>query len=59
MKYRAVYKCRLCGKEFYGDEYCKTKVRSTQCIYLLPEIHNCETGDISFADFLGLRKVEE
>lgn len=33
MKYRKAYKCRLCGKEFYGDEYCKIK-ESQNKIYI-------------------------
>lgn len=72
MKYRAVYKCRLCGKEFsvlnsyFKDDMCASKViyLGRMCVQnegnnLPYEHHVCDNGDIGFADLLGARKVLE
>ena len=66
MKYRAVYKCRFCGKEYEPDDYVyRTEwetanhmiERSLQSCLL--EVHYCENGDVGFGDLIGLRKVSE
>lgn len=74
MKYRAVYKCRLCGKEFtppngYFTDDMTNEARISfflgrMCQQYegnnLPyEHHVCDNGDIGFADLLGVRKVKE
>ena len=69
MKYRAVYKCRLCGKEFVSSCYWidnmtiddidtykieKEEGKSPNVIF-----HFCKEGEIGFADLIGGRKVNE
>lgn len=73
-KIKALYKCRLCRKEF--DETielkdCKIKsVSFDKQILFIDEVlntntyaiknqHNCEDGSIGFADFLGLKRYVE
>lgn len=73
-KYKALYRCRLCGKEF--DETielkdCKIKAISFgKQILIVDDVlnmntfdiqnqHNCEDGSIGFSDFLGLKKYIE
>ena len=70
-KFKALYRCRLCGKEFYetielGD--CKIKaICFNKQISIVDDVlnantydiinqHNCGDGSIGFADFLGLKK---
>lgn len=75
MKYRAVYKCRLCGKVFttsngyFFTDDIKNDAKielfmARMCIQVhgnnLPyEHHVCDNGDVGFGDLLGLRKVSE
>lgn len=75
MKYRAVYKCRLCGKVFttqdgyFFTDDIKNDAKidlffDRMCIQVhggdLPyEHHVCDNGDVGFGDLLGVRKVEE
>ena len=73
-EYRAIYKCRLCGKEFVSaatgsaDIAIKHMVRVTTGIKPLEFIgnpieetsmHSCKDGSMGLADFLGFRKVED
>lgn len=72
MKYKAVFKCRLCGKEFSSPNAYFTDDMTNEagieffiarmCIQYngnnLPYGHHfCENGDIGFGDLLGVRKV--
>lgn len=53
-KFRAIYKCRLCGEKFElpatGEEV---------LVEMDAETHYCKDGDFGFADFLGFRKIED
>lgn len=73
--YQAIYKCRLCGEEFhkskmniYDAELAATTLIVCETAYHQsnPELtihrketHNCKDGSFGFADFKGLRKVED
>lgn len=67
MKYRAIFKCRLCGKEFEPKNPCAyNPTMADKEIYekangeikiLKFTVHFCENGDIGFGDLLGVRKV--
>ena len=72
IEYRAIYKCRLCGKEFVSaatgsaDIAIKHMVTVTTGIKPLEFIgnpieetsmHSCKDGSMGLADFLGFRKV--
>lgn len=67
MKYRAVFKCRLCGEEYESNNYWVDNMttedidskeigneagKSPNVIF-----HFCENGNIGFADLIGGRKV--
>lgn len=72
-EYRAIYKCRLCGKEFV---HCKTKEYTAMSLTVALTVndttdhvryddilhrhllHNCADGSFGYADFYGFRKVE-
>lgn len=67
-EYQAIYKCRLCGKEYGGgctgaaiaiSETAKIAVdgvgiRGTR----LHGTHNCDDGSFGLADFNGFRRVK-
>lgn len=74
MKYKAVYKCRLCGKKFgetIGLKNSKIKAMSfgkqifivDNCLnanaFDIRNQHDCEDGSIGFADFQGIVKINE
>lgn len=70
MTFKAVYKCRLCGKEFTEpNRYSKDEAKicsflGKRCVQnkggCLPyEYHICDSGDVGFGDLLGARKVLE
>ena len=74
IEYQAIYKCRLCGKEFVSaatgsaDIAIKHMVRVTTGIKPLEFIgnpieetsmHSCKDGSMGLADFLGFHKVED
>lgn len=66
--YEAVYKCRLCGKEFkpqnpWADNPTmadkETYKKTNGKIKVLKfTVHFCENGEVGFGDLLGCRKVE-
>lgn len=73
-KIKALYRCRLCGKEFNEIvelKDCKIKAISfDKQILIIDDVlnmntydiknqHTCEDGSIGFADFLGLKKYVE
>ena len=74
IEYRAIYKCRLCGKEFLDSlingkevDECSKAFWKGKYIYRsvsgrnnIPKekFHFCKDGSIGFADFLGFRKVD-
>lgn len=72
--YQAIYKCRLCGKEYLGHSTGNKNV-AMDCVhkimrkeYFYPkgsemgldrfDIHNCEDDSFGFADFQGFKKAE-
>lgn len=65
-RYKAMCKCRLCGKIFEIDDidneffaYVETFEKTTSA-YKNNEpykVHECEDGSYGFADFIGVRKV--
>ena len=73
--YKAIYKCRLCGKKIIqeipeqaeitvngilGCEYKQEIYRHTGVDNLgRPTLHNCEDGSLGFVDFQGFKKAED
>lgn len=69
-EYRAIYKCRLCGKIFANGKK-RTENKSLNKIVNLSTVsplfphdkgyipHGCKDGSIGLAEFLGFRKVDE
>lgn len=56
-EYKAIYKCRLCGKEFYGEAYKMNGSRyPTGSIY---KQHKCDDGRYGIGDLLGTYEVKE
>lgn len=74
-KYKSMYKCRLCGKEFCKNEMshsdadlasitliaCETAYHQSNPELTIhrKEIHNCDDGSFGFSDFLGMKKYTE
>ena len=74
-EYRSVYKCRLCGESFEGcgvNHELLAKEAVTAVIFnedtygtlkgeclSKHETHFCKDGSFGFADFQGLKKMEE
>ena len=74
MMYRAIYKCRLCGKIYAGREVNKENARficvslraaeyetdteSGFSIYRV-ESHHCKDDSYGMADFQGFKKVKD
>ena len=71
VEYRAVYKCRLCGKVFENGitgSGCVAGIAirlTTEDNFIQSGIyghrhitHNCEDGSFGFADYQGFKKVE-
>lgn len=73
-KYRASYKCRLCGEEFEDaimerdTAYMgtaaltvKTHFKPKECAIGIHRhnTHVCDDGSYGFADFIGFKKVED
>jgi hypothetical protein len=72
--FRAIYKCRLCGKRF-EEESCSGGIAFDATMTLTGQndyyvdgcgigshlrwIHNCENGGIGLADFCGFKLWEE
>lgn len=71
-KFKALYRCILCGKEFYETielKYCKIKAVSfgkqiliidnvlNMNTYDIKNQHNCEDGSIGFANFFRFEKI--
>lgn len=72
-EYQAIYKCRLCGKEFV---HCETGENVAMALTVALAVngstehvryngnlhrhlaHNCVDGSFGYADFCGFRKVE-
>lgn len=50
IKYRVIYKCRLCGEEFHRKPMGSKPVTETT-------MHSCKDGSLGLADFVGYRKV--
>lgn len=69
MQFRAVYKCRLCGKELVSSYYWIDNMTTDDIETKKSEkeegkspnviLHYCKEGQIGFADLIGGRKVEE
>ena len=72
IEYWAIYKCRLCGGEFYskltGNEDVAIKNMLIVTVgYVTPgymstpvtetTMHSCKDGSLGLADFMGFRKV--
>ncbi len=70
-KYKALFKCRLCGKTFINSETSNEIVAlnaaikaifgkmSEPLVPTLYDIHICDNGGIGIADFIGFRKDDE
>lgn len=73
MKYQAVYKCRLCREQYVAGEAMNKKVCFDTLLYIVSrdpqktikssfeqqDIHTCDDGSYSLADFYGFKAVEE
>lgn len=68
-EYRATYKCRFCGETFTGAITGK-KIAKTETLMIAcgssgeygtqrKMMHDCNSGHIGLADFLGFQKVGE
>ncbi len=68
-EYKAIYKCRKCGKSFgeaiTGDERLARKTLICACLEtpsgepMSPTLyfpHSCDNGDLGVADFIGWEK---
>ena len=73
-EYMAIYKCRLCGKEF---EYCRTGEIVAQALTVALSVnestehvryngklrrhtvHECSDGSYGISDFRGFKKIED
>jgi len=53
MKYRPIYKCRLCGARYGVD-----RVEDLKKIDTSKEVHQCVDGGVGLADFIGFEPVE-
>lgn len=53
MKYRPIYKCRLCGALYRIDRIEDMKNMDTS-----KEVHCCVDGGLGLADFIGFEPVE-
>lgn len=71
-EYKAIYKCRLCGKEF---EYCRAGEVIAQALTVALAVngttehvryngnlhthttHECDDGSLGIADFQGFQKI--
>lgn len=67
-KFKIIYKCRMCGKEFLKreikDDFQAQRYLGGMCVQYkgnnLPfEFHRCEDGSFGFGDLIGCRRVEE
>lgn len=70
MTYEAMYKCRLCGETFTGEqlpegvgkETFSTVIKKGRKFYYhaMPKsiIHDCPDGSIGNADFLGFKRED-
>lgn len=66
MTYKAMYKCRMCGKEFCKAETTRKTAKADvmNACYReerMREIHYCtdfEKGNIGVADFIGYKEVK-
>lgn len=70
-KYLAIYKCRLCGQESYGQalsfEDERELIRLTYTMRVNGKdnclgkqtIHKCSDDSISIADFAGFKKIND
>jgi len=70
-KYLAIYKCRLCGQESYGQalsfEDERELIRLTYTMHVNGKdnclgkqtIHICSDGSVSIADFAGFKKIND
>lgn len=71
MKYRTIFKCRLCGEIYEGgctgSQSVAMQAITLACLGILSqpqaptliEPYSCKNGDFGVADFQGFRKVEE
>ena len=52
--YQALYRCKLCEKEFFEDYKYETEeeIKASTNI-LFTKIHHCSNGNLGIADFLG------
>lgn len=53
MKYRPIYKCRLCGTRYGVD-----RIDDLKNIDTSKEVHQCIDGGVGLADFIGFEPVE-
>lgn len=73
-EYKAIYKCRLCGEEIvdcitseYIADRCVENLIHKDTYYSYDDhtyvqrfaMHNCDDGSFGFADFQGMRKINE
>ena len=54
MKYRPIYKCRLCGAMYHID-----RIEDLSQMDTSKEVHACVDGGLGLADFIGFEPVEE
>lgn len=56
-KYKSIYKCRLCGKEFEGEAY---KMNDSQYpVGSVYKQHRCDDGRYGVGDLLGSYEVNK
>lgn len=72
-RYLAMYKCRLCGKEYglgkvtskgKAEEVARDAINQHNITYCFPlihcmELHSCADGGLGVSDFLGMKCVED
>lgn len=74
-EYRAIYKCRLCGKNFDDGTVNKQQLASNGTVAIAVNgnadnamkesalfrysVHCCDDGSFGFSDFQGFKKVEK
>lgn len=60
-EYQAIYKCRLCGKEYVAKIIAGSEMLITDetefCSAKMHRVHICDDGSFGLADFQGFRKV--
>lgn len=68
--YMAIYKCRLCGKEYKDTAATATMYTVLESSGITPQFespnaptqfgfHSCKDGSYGMGDFLGMRKTEK